>query len=257
MAAAGDAGIAGPRLPSPSYRRTGDRNLARVRVAPWPPLQGQTLIVSLQSNDPVTFTLGFGGRPYRVNGDSGDGRAARAAWSLVPVPPLLLPGYVPLVVRAGSETLTLNVPVRAGTFESINIPAETAGPILTEREKVTAETARMTALFAEVTAGGWNPRSRFRPPLDGDFRHTSPYGSRRTYGNDPTLSAHAGEDFSAPAGTPVYAPASGTVVLAEKLFVRGNAVVLDHGNGVFSGYWHLSELDVKPGEAGRAGPAPR
>ncbi len=53
---------------------------------------------------------------------------------------------------------------------------------------------------------------------------------------------------SAAAGTPVFAPAAGTVVLAEKLFVRGNAVVLDHGGGVYTGYWHLSELDVKPGE---------
>ena len=109
----------------------------------------------------------------------------------------------------------------------------------------------MTRLFSGRSAGGWNPRSRFRPPLDGEFRHTSPFGSRRTYGKDPTLSAHAGEDFSAPPGTPVYAPAAGKVVLAEKLFVRGNAVVIDHGNGVFTGYWHLSELDVKPGETVR------
>jgi murein DD-endopeptidase MepM/ murein hydrolase activator NlpD len=106
----------------------------------------------------------------------------------------------------------------------------------------------MTRLFAGYTQGGWNPRSRFAPPLAGDFRHSSPFGSRRTYGNDPTLSAHAGEDYSAPAGTPVYAPAAGKVVLAEQLFVRGNAVVIDHGHGVFTGYWHLSELAVKAGE---------
>ncbi len=37
------------------------------------------------------------------------------------------------------------------------------------------------------------------------------------------------------------------------MFVRGNAVVLDHGNGVFTGYWHMSELDVKPGEAVETG----
>lgn len=105
----------------------------------------------------------------------------------------------------------------------------------------------MAKLFAGVTEGGWSPRSRFVAPLRGESRHTSPYGSRRTYGNDPTVSAHAGEDYSAPAGTPVYAPAAGQVVMAETLFVRGNAVVLDHGNGVFTGYWHLSALDVEPG----------
>ncbi|OQA40000.1 MAG: Murein DD-endopeptidase MepM [Chloroflexi bacterium ADurb.Bin325] len=37
-------------------------------------------------------------------------------------------------------------------------------------------------------------------------------------------------------------------MLAETLFVRGNGVVLDHGNGVYTGYWHLSELSVAVGE---------
>jgi len=59
---------------------------------------------------------------------------------------------------------------------------------------------------------------------------------------------HAGEDFAVPPGTPVLAPAAGTVVLAEPLFVRGNAVVIDHGRGVYSGYWHMQSLSVKAGD---------
>jgi murein DD-endopeptidase MepM/ murein hydrolase activator NlpD len=43
------------------------------------------------------------------------------------------------------------------------------------------------------------------------------------------------------------------VVLAEPLFVRGNAVVLDHGRGVFTGYWHLQKLEVKAGDRVVAG----
>ncbi len=234
--------LTGPAAPGPSYRMEGERVLSAVRVSPWPPKQGQTLAVLLQSNAPVTYTLTFGGRPYRVN-------ATRSgAWSLVPVPPLTLPRYVPLVVQSGASSFKLNVPVFAGKFETVNIPAATAGPILSETKKVAAETARMTKLFAAYTDGGWTPRSRFAPPLDGEFRHSSPFGSRRTYGNDPTLSAHAGEDYSAPPGTPVYAPAAGKVVLAEQLFVRGNAVVIDHGHGVFTGYWHLSELAMQAGD---------
>jgi murein DD-endopeptidase MepM/ murein hydrolase activator NlpD len=38
------------------------------------------------------------------------------------------------------------------------------------------------------------------------------------------------------------------IALAEPLNVRGNAVVIDHGGGVFSGYWHLSEIKVTPGQ---------
>ena len=130
----------------------------------------------------------------------------------------------------------------------MNIPAEVSQPILSQAETVKAETARTNELFSEVTPAGWTPRDRFRLPLEDDSPRTSPYGSRRTYGNSPAITAHAGEDFSAAPGTPVFAPAAGTVVLAESLFVRGNAVVLDHGGGVYTGYWHLSELNVKAGE---------
>lgn len=235
------------QVPSPSYLLTGGPVLTRVRVWPWPPTQGQTLAVAVQARSPVTFTLTFGDRPYVVHA------AAGAGWSLVPIPPLTKPGHTALVIHAGEQTFLLHVPVRAGVFDTFNIPAATAAPILSNAAKVNAEAARMTRLFAGLTPGGWNLRSLFITPLRGQFRHTSPYGSRRTYGNDPTLSAHAGEDYSAPPGTPVYAPAAGQVVLAEALFVRGNAVVVDHGNGVFTGYWHLSELGVKPGDAVKTG----
>jgi murein DD-endopeptidase MepM/ murein hydrolase activator NlpD len=231
-----------PAAPATSFRSSGPSNLDRIQLAPWPPVQGQTLVVTVQAREPVTYSLSFLGQPYPVHaGNAG-------AWAFAPIPALQKIGYSPLTLRAGDQELTVNVPVQAGKFETINIPAATAAPILSNTAKVNAETARTTKLFAGMTEGGWAPRSRFDEPLHGQFRHTSPFGSRRTYGNDPTLSYHAGEDFSAIAGTPVYAPYEGTVVLAEKLFVRGNAVVLDHGNGVYTGYWHMSELDVKPGE---------
>jgi murein DD-endopeptidase MepM/ murein hydrolase activator NlpD len=51
----------------------------------------------------------------------------------------------------------------------------------------------------------------------------------------------------------VTAPADAIVALAEPLQVRGNAVILDHGRGVFTGYWHLSELRVTPGQRVAAG----
>lgn len=216
--------------------------LARVHLWPWPPAQGQTLAIWLQAHAPVTFTLTYEGRPYQVHADGQRG------WALVPIPPLTVPGLKPLVVTAGAQTWRAEVPVQPGSFSSYNIPAEVSDPILAAADKVQAETAAMTALFASFTPGGWTPRSRFALPLAGEFPRTSPFGSRRTYGDSPAVSAHAGEDFSAAAGAPVYAPAAGRVVLAAALFVRGNAIVLDHGNGVYTGYWHLSVLDVAEGD---------
>jgi murein DD-endopeptidase MepM/ murein hydrolase activator NlpD len=49
-------------------------------------------------------------------------------------------------------------------------------------------------------------------------------------------------------GTPIYAPAAGTVVMAERLQIRGKVVILDHGLGVYTGFWHLSEINVSVGQ---------
>ncbi len=230
-----------------SYRTTGPRTLDRVSLSPWPPVQGQTMVVWIVAHEPVTLSVSFLGQPSPVHGANG------AGWALAPIWPLQKPGYTPLTIRAGRQQLIVDVPIQEGKFEKINIPAATAAPILSQTKKVNAETARMTALFAKVSDGPWWPRSAFLAPLHGTLPTSSAFGSRRTYGNDPALSAHAGQDFPVAAGTPVYAPADATVVLAEKLFVRGNAVVLDHGSGVFTGYWHLSEIDVKAGQQVKAG----
>ena len=110
-------------------------------------------------------------------------------------------------------------------------------------------------MFATESDPGWSPRSRFEIPLEGEYPHSDPFGSRRTYGGGGAVTAHAGEDFSAPPGTVVRAPAAGTVLLAEPLLVRGNAVILDHGSGVITGYWHMQKLDVQPGQHVEAGQA--
>jgi len=237
----------GPKLPDLTAGE-----VTRLQFWPWPPAQGQTLVVWLRTRSPVTASLTYEGRAYPVLPQEIAG-AGTVTWALIPIPPLTAPGSKPLTLRVGASELHIAVPVVAGSFPSHNIPASTSDAILTEAAKVRAETQRMAALFSGWTAGSWTSRSRFELPLVGEFPRTAPYGSRRTYGNSPAVSAHAGEDFSAAPGTPVYAPAAGTVVLAETLFVRGNAVVLDHGHGVYTGYWHLSELSVVVGEQVSAG----
>ena len=219
-----------------------DGDLLRVQAWPWPPIQGQTLAVWLEARRPVSFELRLDGAAYPVIGQG------RRGWALVPIPSLTSPGDKALLVTAGDTVVAIPVPVEAGTFDMYHIPAAVSRPILDQARKVRAEAVRLTALVSSRSATGWTPRGRFGSPLEGDFAHSSPYGSRRTYEPNPAVSAHEGEDFSAPAGTPVTAPAAGVVVLAEPLFVRGNAVVLDHGSGVFTGYWHLQELAVRQGD---------
>ncbi len=112
----------------------------------------------------------------------------------------------------------------------------TAGPPDEEREVVLA--AAPSASSGERWAIPMeNPRitSRFGPRID-------PITGRRGR-------MHRGTDFGAPTGTPVYATASGEVVLGGWCDGgTGNCVVIDHAAGWRSQYFHLSDVDVRPGD---------
>lgn len=81
---------------------------------------------------------------------------------------------------------------------------------------------------------------------------TSRYGNRRTYigqGTGLTISGfHTGLDFGGGEGLPITSPAAGQVVFAGPWTVRGNATVIDHGWGVYSGFWHQSAIQVQVGQ---------
>jgi murein DD-endopeptidase MepM/ murein hydrolase activator NlpD len=82
---------------------------------------------------------------------------------------------------------------------------------------------------------------------------TSQFGTRRSYNGGPFDQMHGGTDFAGAPGSAIYAPAPGVVVMAEALNVRGNAVLIDHGWGVFTGYWHLQEIGVRVGDTVQQG----
>jgi murein DD-endopeptidase MepM/ murein hydrolase activator NlpD len=77
------------------------------------------------------------------------------------------------------------------------------------------------------------------------------YGDQRTYifqKRSVDEQVHLGVDLASLVNSPVPAANNGVVVLAEPLGIYGNAVIIDHGMGVFTMYGHLSRLDVKAGE---------
>ena len=85
----------------------------------------------------------------------------------------------------------------------------------------------------------------FELPLQGAT--TSPYGQRRIF-NDELRSRHTGLDIDGDTGDPVRAANSGRVALSADLFYNGGAVFIDHGLGLYTGYFHLSEREVFDGQ---------
>ncbi len=84
-------------------------------------------------------------------------------------------------------------------------------------------------------------------------RITSGFGAFRVSASSGGSRPHAGIDIGAPVGTPVIAPADGTVLSAGREGEYGRLICLDHGNGYTTAFGHLNEMQVKAGEKVRAG----
>lgn len=90
----------------------------------------------------------------------------------------------------------------------------------------------------------------FLRPVEGKIAGT--FGLRRLMNGQPR-NPHTGEDITAPEGTPVVAANTGKVILVGDFYFNGHSVIIDHGLGLFSMYFHLSKATVKEGEPVKKG----
>jgi murein DD-endopeptidase MepM/ murein hydrolase activator NlpD len=142
---------------------------------------------------------------------------------------------------------SLPVTVRAGKFptERLTVEKQFVQPDPEQQKRVEEDQKKMKAIYDTVTPEVlW--KGKFIVPLKGVSTGGN-FGRRRVL-NGEARSPHAGVDFPAAAGTPVYAAQSGKVVLAENLYYSGNTVVIDHGFGIYTLYAHLSEIGVQAGD---------
>jgi len=94
---------------------------------------------------------------------------------------------------------------------------------------------------------------KFIKPVDEPSCIKSWFGNRRSYNDQPYNKYHTGVDFGICANLNDYAPADGTIVYAGPLTIRGNATIIDHGLGVYSGFWHQENILVEVGQKIKAG----
>ncbi len=145
---------------------------------------------------------------------------------------------------AGELSSTVAVVGTDYPIEQISLsPEETAllDPALSQREAATR-----ASVFATFT-----PQRLWSGPFVFPVANStisSPYGIRRSYNGGPVSDFHHGADFPVDQGTPVLAANAGRVAFVGALPIRGNSVVIDHGDGVFSGYHHLSSMVVQQGQ---------
>lgn len=130
--------------------------------------------------------------------------------------------------------------------KTVNPPADVLSRI--NKENVLIKEARAKRFFDSF------PTCFLYPLKKEDIKRiSSEFGVERIYNGEPK-SYHSGLDLAADEGKPVYATASGKIILAQKdLFYTGGTVLIEHGSGVQSGYSHLSSVDVSEGMSVKQG----
>jgi len=234
-------------IPPPSAEHSEMPAFPAVDVSPEMLLQGDTAFVEVIAGSDLELSGTLLGQDLMFLED--DGRY----WALAGINALTAPGGYTLMLEAteldSGDRLAMQeqFTVTKAGFGTYNVVVSAERQGLLAADLSEAERIKVNAVYAEVSEEQlWN--GTFGLPLTGELRVTAPFGQRRSYNSGPVSSYHSGQDLGADTGVPISAPMTGTVVLAEPLDVRGNSVILDHGLGVFTGFWHLSQIDVAVGQ---------
>ena len=206
-----------------------------LRPAAWlEDLQGsldeQPLIFSRVGSGRVQAVIGIdleatGRRLLRLQGKDRQGQVRASEWPIRIRPR-----------RFSVQRLTL-------PQQMVDLDSETA-------KRVSEEAGRLNVIWKTITPERywhWG----FLPPV-ASAAGPEGFGFRRIINEQPR-SPHSGADFQAPPGSLVRASNAARVALAEEQFFGGNAVVLDHGLGVYTIYFHLEKFLVNAGEKVRKG----
>ena len=154
------------------------------------------------------------------------------------------PGTYPVNVLVSGQKKTLTLVVKPAHFPTLNLTLPDKKVFLSKKDlkRVKKEQERLSSLFQVVSEKIWD--GAFILPLDNEF--STLFGTKRIM-NKKKISIHRGLDIRGKLGETVRASNNGRVVLAEELFFGGNTVIIDHGQGIYTFYMHLSKMNVRPG----------
>lgn len=140
--------------------------------------------------------------------------------------------------------LEINITSADYPIETLSVDPSKVCPPPEVQSRIEAEKAEAEAIYKHYTPSRyWN--SPFIRPIDSIT--TSEYGSSRTY-NGTLKSYHSGIDFRALTPLPILASNDGVVVLAKERYYAGGTIIIDHGEGLYTCYFHLSEYRVNVGD---------
>jgi len=171
--------------------------------------------------------------------------------SLVGIPVEQEPGIVEVRVTAGVVTLGAPLEVLPPEFpeRKLTVASRFVKIPASARARIKAD----QAAFRKAWATPFRPRAfsdNFQKPRDSDI--TAHFGDKRTL-NGKKTTQHYGLDLDGSTGDEIRAANDGRVVMVRDCYTSGNTVLVDHGAGLLTAYFHLSRFLVKAGQEVRRG----
>lgn len=235
-----------PNINPPQFAAVLPEPVMELGVTPLVLIEGKTGRFQVATGVPASAAGVFLERPLQFAQEAGGLRHT----ALVGVPVGTPSGVYPLLITidhaGGQAQIAANIQIVSG-----NYVVERDIVLLEDRIGLldpAVEEAEQVILRAVMT--GFTPERWFDGPmgLPAAAAVTSAFGNLRSYNGGQVQRIHAGTDFGGAPGTPIFAPAAGRVVMADTLNVRGVVTVIDHGWGVYTGYWHKTDRYVQVGD---------
>jgi murein DD-endopeptidase MepM/ murein hydrolase activator NlpD len=166
-------------------------------------------------------------------------------FAIIGIPLSIKPGKKYITIKQNDTKTTIPININEKQYPTTYLTIKHEKTIAPKKE-IAARLERERKIIAKIFKS-WTYKKQinlnFELPVTGRF--SSPFGARRII-NKSILSQHRGIDIAAKTGTPVKAPASGTIINTGNYLLLGNAVFIDHGQGLITIYCHLNKILVKP-----------
>lgn len=223
--------------------------------APQKAARGDAFVAKAISDEPVNnFLFFWRGKSYATKANpvvNPDGATVYAGEILLPVPLDEKSKRLKLGLGAGGQKNSIaSVNADVDLFEKqrpvqkLTVDKKYVNPPASENERIKRDREKVGAALAQKLPDRmW--QLPFQRPVPGGV--SSLFGMKRVFNGEPR-SVHRGLDLRGATGTPIKACADGEVALVDNLYYSGNTVYVNHGDGVFTAYLHMSEPKVQVGQ---------
>jgi len=214
---------------------------------------GKTVFLEFEKKDGVLYEkLILDKKEYKIYEHPVD---AKKYYALIPISYYEKPSNkaIKLLYKQDAKEMskTVALEVKDGLYKKETLKVQQSKVTLSQKDKQRAEKEYAEAMEVYNTS---TPKSyissKFIAPMQSKI--TSEFGKARVY-NDTLKGYHSGTDYRASVGTPIVASNDGVVAIVEDRFYSGGSIIIDHGQGIYTCYFHMSKFDVKKGQEVKRG----